>query len=78
MDSFPFSKDSCNSILRCPSRALVSTARAWSCWVFSGVDVKWLAYMLTVKLSRVDKSGNYAANARKSTGTRAGISGGMS
>jgi hypothetical protein len=46
--------------------------------VFSGADVKWLAYMLTVKLSRVDKSGNYAANARRSTGTRAGISGGMS
>ena len=47
-------------------------------WELSCGAKNVLAWMLTVKLSRFDRSGNWAASAPKSTCGRAGMAGGMS
>ena len=44
---------------------------------FAG-GVYWFAWMLTVMLFMVDRSGSCAANARRSTGVMVGIVGGAS
>jgi hypothetical protein len=76
MVALPRSNVSLISDRRCPNRASVSTARAWIYCVFSGGGMNWLAYMFTVRLSRLDRSGSCAASARKSTWARGGSSGG--
>ena len=78
MVAFPFSNVSFISFLRCPSCASVFTARAWICVVSFDGSIKLFAYMFTVILRMVDKSGSCAAKALRSTGARAGIVGGTS
>jgi hypothetical protein len=61
-----------------PSCASVITARAWICVVSFDGSVKLFAYMFTVMLPMVDKSGSCAAKALRCTGARAGIVVGIS
>ncbi len=77
MVAFPFSSACCTSVLRCPIRASVFYAIACMTWELSYGAKNVLAWMFTVKLSKFDRSGNWAASAPKSTCGRAGRAGGM-
>jgi hypothetical protein len=74
----PFSNVSFISIRRKPNYASVFIARAYNCELSVAGGVYWLAYMLTVMLFIVDRSGSCAARALRSTGVIVGIFGGAS
>jgi hypothetical protein len=76
--AFPFSSACCTSFLRCPSRASVSWAIVCRAWELSYCAKNVLAWICTVKLSKFDRSGSWAASAPKSTWGRTGTVGGMS
>ena len=76
MVALPYCKVCCNSLLRCPSCVWVSWARAWIWWEESTGWWKLFAWILTVRLSRLVRSGSCAAIARRSIWGRAGTAGG--
>jgi hypothetical protein len=51
-------------------------ARAYNCVLSLGGGVYWLAYIFMVRLFIVERSGSYAARARRSTGAMFGMDGG--
>jgi hypothetical protein len=61
----PCSRERWSSLLRCPSWAWVVVARACSSVELSWGGRKELAWMLTVRFSRLDRSGSWPANARR-------------
>jgi hypothetical protein len=74
----PFSNVSLISIRRKPSYASVFIARAYIYELSFAGGVYWLAWMLTVILLIVDRSGSCAARALRSTGVIVGMLGGAS
>jgi len=77
MVALPFSNVFWRSYLISPMLASVFWARAAIWWVLSGLK-KLFAWTLTVRLSRQDRSGSWAANALRSTGGITGAAGGRS
>jgi hypothetical protein len=75
---FPFSSVSFISIRRYPSYASVFIARACIWELSFAGGVYWFAWILTVMLLIVDKSGSCAAKALRSTGVIVGMVGGAS
>ena len=78
MVAFPYSRVCCSADLRCPSWVCVSWASAWIWFWFSGGVRNVFAWMLTVRLSRFERSGSWAAKALRSICGMAGIAGGTS
>jgi hypothetical protein len=78
MVTWPCSKACFTSERRCPIRASVSIATACRTCEVSGCDRNVFAWILTVRLSKFDKFGSWAAKALKSTGGRIGTMGGRS